>query len=103
MGVELSLRNALEPWHVMGEEGSAGGTVRYVDSSLERIEVRVTGLNESRHVVTVNGQALPLQPTGTCRRIRRRRALQGLESALGAASDASACMRRSPSTWSTPG
>lgn len=65
MGVELSLRNALEPWHVMGEEGSAGGTVRYVDSSLERIEVRVTGLNESRYVVTVNGRALPLQPTGT--------------------------------------
>lgn len=64
MGVELSLRNALEPWHVMGEEGSAGGTVRYVDSSLERIEVRVTGLNESRHVVTVNGHVLPLQPTG---------------------------------------
>jgi uncharacterized protein (DUF2126 family) len=64
MGIELSLRNALEPWHVMGEEGSAGGTVRYVDSSLERIEVRVTGLNESRYVVTVNGQVLPLQPTG---------------------------------------
>ena len=65
MGVELTLRNALEPWHVMGEEGSAGGTVRYVDSSLERIEVRVTGMNESRHVVTVNGQPLPLQSTGT--------------------------------------
>ncbi|MDL9998900.1 transglutaminase family protein [Variovorax sp. J22P240] len=65
MGIELSLRNALEPWHVMGEEGSAGGTVRYVDSSLERIEVRVTGLNESRHVITVNGKVLPLQPTGT--------------------------------------
>ncbi|MDM0058105.1 transglutaminase family protein [Variovorax fucosicus] len=64
MGVELSLRNALEPWHVMGEEGAAGGTVRYVDSSLERIEVRVTGLNESRYVVTVNGKVLPLQPTG---------------------------------------
>ncbi|RYF43541.1 MAG: transglutaminase family protein [Comamonadaceae bacterium] len=64
-GIELTLRNALEPWHVMGEEGSAGGTVRYVDSSLERIEVLVTGLNESRHVVTVNGHALPLQPTGT--------------------------------------
>jgi uncharacterized protein (DUF2126 family) len=64
-GIELTLRNALEPWHVMGEEGSPGGTVRYVDSSLERIEVRVTGLNESRHVVTVNGRALPLQSTGT--------------------------------------
>lgn len=65
LGMELTLRNALEPWHVMGEEGAPGGTVRYVDSSLERIEVKVTGLNESRHVVTVNGRALPLQPTGT--------------------------------------
>jgi uncharacterized protein (DUF2126 family)/transglutaminase-like putative cysteine protease len=63
-GIELTLRNALEPWHVMGEEGTSGGTARYVDSSLERIEVRVTGLNESRYVVTVNGRALPLQPTG---------------------------------------
>ncbi|SEB17876.1 DUF2126 domain-containing protein [Variovorax sp. YR216] len=65
MGVELSLRNALEPWHVMGEEGAPGGTARYVDSSLERVEIRVTGMNESRHVITVNGQVLPLQPTGT--------------------------------------
>ncbi|PQA75695.1 DUF2126 domain-containing protein [Rhodoferax sp. TS-BS-61-7] len=64
-GVELTLRNALEPWHVMGEESSAGGTARYVDSSLERIEVSVTGLNESRYVVTCNGQALPMQSTGT--------------------------------------
>ena len=64
-GIELTLRNALEPWHVMGEEGAVGGTVRYVDSSLERIEVRVTGLNDSRYTVTVNGQPLPLQPTGT--------------------------------------
>jgi uncharacterized protein (DUF2126 family) len=63
-GLELSLRNALEPWHVMGEEGAAGTTVRYVDSSLERLEVKVTGLNDNRHVVTVNGHALPLQPTG---------------------------------------
>jgi len=63
-GVQLTLRNALEPWHVMGEEGSAGTTVRYVDSSLERIEVKVTGLIDPRHRVTVNGVTVPLQPTG---------------------------------------
>ena len=63
--IELTLRNALEPWHVMGEEGAPGGTARYVDSSLERMEVHVTGLNESRYVVTCNGRALPLQSTGT--------------------------------------
>jgi uncharacterized protein (DUF2126 family)/transglutaminase-like putative cysteine protease len=63
-GIHLTLRNALEPWHVMGEEGAAGGTVRYVDSSLERLEVKASGLNGNRYVVTVNGQALALQPTG---------------------------------------
>jgi len=63
-GIELTLRNALEPWHVMGEENTSGGTARYVDSSLERIEVRVSGLNQSRYVVTCNGHALPLQATG---------------------------------------
>ena len=63
--IELTLRSALEPWHVMGEESSAGGTVRYVDSSLERVEVHVTGLNDNRYVVTANGLALPLQGTGT--------------------------------------
>ncbi len=63
-GMQLSLRTALEPWHVMGEEGAPGGTVRYVDSSLERLEVKVTGANGNRHVVTANGRALPLQPTG---------------------------------------
>ncbi len=64
MGMALHLRNALEPWHVMGEEGSGGGTVRYVDASLERLELRATGMNPSRYTVTCNGQPLPLQPTG---------------------------------------
>ncbi|HEV6965448.1 transglutaminase family protein [Roseateles sp.] len=63
-GVHVTLRGALEPWHVMGEEGSAGGTVRYVDASLERLEVHVSGLVDPRHRITVNGQPLPLQPTG---------------------------------------
>jgi len=63
-GVHFTLRGALEPWHVMGEEGSAGGTVRYVDSSLERVEVKLTGLVDPRHVVTCNGEPLALQPTG---------------------------------------
>jgi uncharacterized protein (DUF2126 family) len=63
-GVHLQLRSALEPWHVMGEEGASGGTVRYVDSSVERIELKVSGLINPRHAVTVNGRPVPLQPTG---------------------------------------
>jgi len=62
--VLLELRQALEPWHVMGEEGGAGGTVRYVDSSLERVEVKVSGLAPDRYAVTCNERTVPLRSTG---------------------------------------
>jgi len=63
-GMRMTLRSALEPWHVMGEEGGAGGTVRYVDSSVERIELKVSGYTDNRYAIAINGVAPTMQPTG---------------------------------------
>lgn len=62
--VHVELRKAIEPWYVLGEEGTVGGTARYVDSSVERLQVKVKGMTGPRHMITCNGRKLPLHSTG---------------------------------------
>jgi uncharacterized protein (DUF2126 family) len=62
-GIALELRNALEPWHVLGEEQTATGTARYVDSSIERVQARVSGWVQERYTLACNGSAVPLSRT----------------------------------------
>ncbi len=62
-GVEIELRGAIEPWNTLGEEATATGTARYVDSSVERIQIRIIGADRTRYVVTVNGYPVPLLAT----------------------------------------
>ena len=62
--IQIELRTAIEPWHVLGEESSSLGTARYVDSSVERLQVKVSGLTDSRYVLACNGRRVPLAATG---------------------------------------
>ncbi len=63
--LQLDLHQAIEPWHVLGEEITSGGMARYVDSSVERLQVRLTGAIGERYALSCNGRRVPLRATAT--------------------------------------
>ena len=94
-GIELELRQAIEPWHVLGEEVTRRpAPSRYVDSSVERLQVKVRGLTQTRHVVDLQRPRAAAAADRRARRVRRRRALPRLGAAVGACIRPSACTRR---------
>tara|TARA_R110000868_G_scaffold121034_3_gene321215 strand:- start:128867 stop:132196 length:3330 start_codon:yes stop_codon:yes gene_type:complete len=62
--MQIELRMAIEPWNVLGEEMSGGGTARYVDSSLERVQIKISNFTEERYVLTCNGMKIQMNSTG---------------------------------------
>jgi uncharacterized protein (DUF2126 family) len=63
-GIDIELRQALEPWYVLGEEPAGGATARFVDSSVERLQIKINGMTSDRYVIACNGRRVPLQSTG---------------------------------------
>ena len=100
---DLELRQAIEPWHVLGEEGGAGGTARYVDSSVERLQVQVPGFTGDRYVVTCNGRAAAAAPDRHATASSWRACATAPGSRRTACTRRSPCTRRSSSISSTPG
>ncbi len=101
--VDVELRQAIEPWHVLGEEAAAAGAARYVDSSVERVQVKVQGMTDDRHVVDLQRPARAASPDRDQRRVRRGRPLSRLAASLVPAPERSRCTRPWCSTSSTPG
>jgi uncharacterized protein (DUF2126 family) len=64
-GIDLELRQALEPWYVLGEEPAGGATARFVDSSVERLQVKVNGMTSERYLIACNSRRVPMKATGT--------------------------------------